>query len=161
MTIYTGLTLKQKQIEEKFIPNTIARISDIKNFEGTIKLNQLVLIDSVNGYEYKLEMKNGTLVSSLAITSIEVAANPTQMFYENGDDFNPEGMIIKANYSDGTFIEITNYTCSKVNNNMVTITYEENQIKYITEFEVQTIEILLRDFEYTRDGNTFTLTGWK
>ena len=150
-----------KKLDEKFIPDTIARVDDVKNNMSGITLNQLFLIDAVNGYKYTIEMRNGTLVSSLAIDSIEVTTNPTKFFYEDGEVFDPTGMVVKVMYPDGTSTEITDYTCSEIVNSTVTITYEERGTEYTTELRVQTIESLLEDFEYTVDGNTFTLTGWK
>jgi hypothetical protein len=160
LSIYTGEVFIKK-IEEKFIPDTIARVDDIRNNFGTIKLNQLILVDEVTGYEYRIEMRNGTLVSSLEIASIEVTTNPTKFFYEDGENFDPAGMIVKAIYPDGTSTEIVDYTYSEIINSIVTITYERKGVKYITKLKVQTIESLLEDFEYTVDNNIFTLTEWK
>ena len=143
------------KIDEKFIPDSIARVDNMI-------FNQFILIDAVTGFNYVIEMRNGTLVSSLAPSGIAVRTNPTKIFYEDGEVFNPSGMIVEIVYPDGTSSEITDYTCSELIDGAVTIEYEENGVKYTTVLKVQTVESLLIDFEYTNNGdNSFTLTKWK
>jgi hypothetical protein len=47
-----------------------------------------------------------------AMTSIVITTPPNKVTYMEGDIFNPEGMVITANFNDGTSEVITNYTFS-------------------------------------------------
>jgi hypothetical protein len=41
------------------------------------------------------------------LTSLEVTANPNKTTYEDGDNFNPAGMVVTATYSDGSTAELS------------------------------------------------------
>lgn len=72
------------------------------------------------------------------LNEIRVTTNPTNMEYEVGEKFNPEGMIVEAFYSDNSSSVITNYTYSpkdelKETDNKIYITYKEgNETKETT-----------------------------
>lgn len=70
----------------------------------------LVMQDAVNGYEYIVEMQNGSLVSYCKCVSIAVTQNPTTMNFTEGETINLEGMVVTATLQDGSTREITNYT---------------------------------------------------
>lgn len=75
-------------------------------------------------------------VTVLKIDSISVSTLPTKMSYYNKELFDPEGMVVVANISNGDTIEITDYTVSPQElvypDNTVTVTSGE----LTTSFEV-------------------------
>lgn len=131
----------------------------------------ILLTDQVTTYTYRVEMRNGNLISYCdEIESISVSTMPTNVEYTEGDVFDPTGMVIMAICKDGSTREITNYTYSnsplEFGNDAVEITYEDKCITYKTSVPV-TIKAFdpitgLIDFNYTDNGNgTYTITGWK
>ena len=49
---------------------------------------------------------------SLDISDITLVSNPTKTDYLDGETFDPSGMIIRATLTDGTVIDLTDYTLS-------------------------------------------------
>lgn len=131
--------------------------------------NGIKLIDQVNGYNYIVSMRNGTLVSTCAAQSISITTNPTKMSYMDGDHLNSAGMVVTATCEDGTTREITGFTCDNyvaVNNPVFVISYTEGGITYYTNLIVTVTAfdpaIVLTDFEYIDNGDgTYTITNWK
>lgn len=129
----------------------------------------IALIDSVNGYNYIIEMRNGNLVSRCGISSIKVTKLPDKVEYYVGEYINTTGMIVMGICQDGSSIELTNYTCSKpsvIGENEIIISYTESGKTYTTKFVVNAVEFdaatILVDFYYTaNDDGTYTITGWK
>ena len=100
-------------------------------------------------------------------TGLSVTTNPTKTSYLSGETFNPAGMVVKANYSDGSTKAVTNYTypttALAAGATSVTISYTENGSTYSTTVAITVVNSsLLQDFTYqdNLDG-TYTLTGWK
>lgn len=62
----------------------------------------------------KIDVLAGKLsdISSLTLESLSITTPPTQTEYTAGDSFNPAGMVVAANFSNGASLSITNYTCS-------------------------------------------------
>lgn len=78
--------------------------------------------DSING---------GT--AEKVVTSISVVSSPARTIYTEGENFNSKGLIVNANYSDGTSSTVTNYTYSPsgtlaYGTNKVTISYENKTV---------------------------------
>lgn len=78
--------------------------------------------DSING---------GT--AEKVVTSISVVSSPARTIYTEGESFNNKGLIVNANYSDGTSSTVTNYTYSPsgtlaYGTNKVTISYENKTV---------------------------------
>ena len=62
------------------------------------------------------------------LTSIAVTTQPTKTSYVPGESFDKTGMVVKANYSDGTSEEINTYTVSAIDKDIIgeqtlTVTY--------------------------------------
>lgn len=87
----------------------------------------------------------------VTLTSIDVTSNPTKTLYIAGEVFAPDGMIVKANYSNGSTKELKSgeYICSPSaklteNNTKIMVSYTDNGIKKETEIQIKigyTIEI--------------------
>lgn len=125
----------------------------------------IYLRDIENGYLYLVQMKGGTLVSSSKTVSIQVSKEPDKMIYNVGEAFDPTGMIVSTVCEDGTQKIITNYTCSDMVDNVVTITYTEGKDTYTTTVSVTVKEItsirvdqMPNKVEYTPD-EAFDPTG--
>lgn len=121
--------------------------------------------DAVNGLIYTGKIVNGKLVFESQFKTIKVLNPPTQTKYNEGDTFNPEGMVIVAVYEDGSEKEITDYTYPEtVTGSEVTISYVKDGTTYTTIVTVKilTMEDILVDFTYTaNDDGTYTLNTWK
>ena len=104
-------------------------------------------------------------------TGIIITAQPTNREYVDGDVFNPAGMVVTANYNDGTSTVVSNYaypTTGLVEGaTTVVITYVDGDstftanvtITVVSGFDVTKV---LQDFTYKTNANgTYTLTGWK
>ena len=126
----------------------------------------------ITDYIYTMEGNNiiitySTFTTTLAITFIECTAisvtTQPKLTYNEGEEFDPTGMIVTASYSDGTKKEVTNYNYS-VEDTIVTITYVEGTKTYTTTLEINfsvDVESLLTDFTYTDNSDgTYTITGW-
>lgn len=130
------------------------------------------LIDVVNGQEYCLQMVNGTLMSRLAVQEIYVDKLPDKMEYMQGQKFDPTGMTVYGVLTDGTVVELENYTVPTEvftlvgPNQPIEITYKEFGRTYTAEpLFVNVAEfdpaVVLIDFQYTaRADGTYLLTGW-
>lgn len=53
------------------------------------------------------------------ITSITITTQPTRTSYIPGESFDKTGMVVKANYSDGTSEEISAYTVSEIDKDKI------------------------------------------
>lgn len=53
------------------------------------------------------------------LTSIAVTTQPTKTSYVPGESFDRTGMVVKANYSDGTSDEINTYTVSEIDKDKI------------------------------------------
>lgn len=53
------------------------------------------------------------------LTSITVTTQPTKTSYVPGESFDRTGMVVKANYSDGTSEEINTYTVSEIDKDII------------------------------------------
>lgn len=53
------------------------------------------------------------------ITSITITTQPTRTSYIPGESFDKTGMVVKANYSDGTSEEINTYTVSEIDKDKI------------------------------------------
>ena len=75
------------------------------------------------------------------LENIEITNHPTKTTYEEGEKFDPTGMMVVAIYSDNTRAVITNYTYSptgslKTTDKKVTISYTEDNITKTAEINI-------------------------
>ena len=127
----------------------------------------IFLKDTINGYDYVVQMQNGSLVSFVKTDHIEIRTPPTKTDYTDTDIFDPTGMAIIAVSQDGSEKEISDYVYDKyvtVESNIHTIIYVEAGIEYTAEVFIttRTLEQALADFTYTtNDDGSYTITGWR
>lgn len=128
------------------------------------------LRDQRTGYEYKLEILDGVLVTSISqIKSITILKMPNKIEYYDGDVFDPEGLELLVTFADDSTLTLTEYDelsfepqIMLESTTSVIVTYDgfEAAIPVIaTEFDP--VEVL-KDFEYVDNGDgTYTITDWK
>lgn len=137
----------------------------VQAVETVVGDGSIFLTDIVNGYTYIIQMENGSLTSRLQCSRIFIATDPNKTKYYEGEAFDPTGMVVMAEYPDGTSSEITNYTYSEISEEgIVTITYKQGS-EFTTTFNVTSAvfdpEVELVDFAYTaNDDGTYTITDW-
>ena len=132
-------------------------------------LDKIFIQDKGNGAIYILYMYNGEMIIAPECTKINVTTMPYKTNYWPEEEFNPDGMIVKAIYSNGSEKEISDYTYTVItesSNTKVVVTYEELGKTYTTFFliivENATMAETLIDFDYTvNDDDTITLNSWK
>ncbi len=147
--------------------------------EADIKNNTWIDIASSQveeKYRGNIALKAFTVDKEEALLdSIEITKAPNTTKYRVGENFNPTGMKVVANYTDGTKNEITNYKVTngenlQENQTNVTITYTEKEITKtayqtiivekpvatITKIEIKTMPSKLT---YTKDVDKLNLTG--
>lgn len=113
-------------------------------FAGNISIagNTVSLKDTVNGFDYIIQMQNGQLISYCACTSIEVTTPPNKTEYALCETFDPTGMVITAVCPDGTSREITNYTYATdaiIEAGNIVISYIEGEKIYTTTVAVTVV----------------------
>lgn len=86
------------------------------------------------------------------LTGIEITNNPAKMSYYEGDTFNKQGMVVKANYSNNTskVLADADYTVSPeimvCSNSLLTISYIERDITVTASLIV---EVTYYPYDYT------------
>ena len=119
-------------------------------------------------------------VNSSVLSSIRIKTPPTKVAYEAGDDFDKDGMVVEAVYSNGTSKEVTNYKIVnggdlKEGQANVTIRYTEDSItKEVTQNITVTAKkpeekVTLSSIKITKapskvvytEGEKFDLSGMK
>lgn len=151
------------------IGQVISKTEDGANWTGVPnKFTHIILIDQNTGYEYLLTMKDGSLTTSIFVISIVVQTLPTKLEYAKDEIFDPTGMVVVANYSDGSTGVIEDYTYSVEDiygdEVSVTVSYSNIGADLTDAFNVKIgeFEDNLIDFNYMNNGDgTYTLTGWK
>ena len=112
------------------------------------------------------------------LENIEITNHPTKTTYEEGEKFDPTGMMVVAIYSDNTRAVITNYTYSpegslKTTDTKVVISYTEENITKTAEVNITVNakptpeQKILTNIEITqmpnkivyKEGETFDKTG--
>lgn len=172
-----------KTIDPKYLPDDIGgciktqKTDDMTQLVGVDEnglvyaskiFDGIILKDAVNGYEYIAEMQNGNFVTYCRCDHIEITELPTKTEYEDGDVFDPSGMVITSVSQDGSTRVIENYTYSgEINESVdsIEIQYIEAGVVHsaIVDIVVSVFDTsMLIDFEYIDNGDgTYTLTEWK
>lgn len=104
------------------------------------------------------------------LTSIAVTTQPTKTSYVPGESFDRTGMVVKANYSDGTSEEINTYTVSEIDKDIIgeqtlTVSYLGKTtdlkitVKSVSRITAQTSKSIYYLGENI-DKNTITVTAY-
>ena len=119
-----------------------ATINDILN----TSYNQIVMTDTINGYQYIMQMREGKLISYCIASSITVTTLPSKLEYVVGEIFDATGMIVTAICQDGSSREITGYTYSdntlNLDDTSVEISYTENGQTFTTTIAITVTEVI-------------------
>jgi len=131
----------------------------VSNAEGTatIELKELV-VSKVGGDDIELNdiskqitikkdqsPVNPPAEDEVTLTGIKVTKAPTKTDYKAGEKFDKAGMIVKAEYSDKTTKEITNYTYApqgelKETDTKITISYTEKGVTKTTQQAIKVVK---------------------
>lgn len=168
--VYVGSTSGTNKDDGSKKLATVEDLNDTKdslvNELNAIK-DAVVLKDSANGYNYIVQIKNGTLITYCACDHIELTAMPMKTEYVRGEAFDPTGMVIAAVMQDGSTNVIEGYSYTEyVMSDNIEIQYVEVGTAHTLSIPVTVTEfdptVALVDFDYTaNDDGTYTLTGWK
>ena len=97
-------------------------------------------------------------VEKSAVEKIQITKQPVNTFYAVGETFDPEGMIVKATYSNGITSEITDYTISK--DGILSASDQEVEISYTYEGKTVTDSVKVTVIGSEKpDIETDTATG--
>lgn len=99
--------------------------------------------DCVN---YTVIHQQTPILSFKSLSSISVASKPTITEYAVGDSFVPDGLIVRAEYSDNTLANITNYSLSipdmtTPGTKKVVVSYSYNGVTRTTSFDITVSEV--------------------
>lgn len=114
-----------------------------KGTEYFIKINMgSNRLSSVGNYEFTV---SSDTVATAVLSRISVESMPTKTVYAVGDSFDASGLIIKAYYSDGTSVNLSNYSLSTfdsstVGTKTIVVSYSESGKTVNCEFEVEVQE---------------------
>lgn len=102
------------------------------------------------------------------LSSISIESMPTKTAYNVGDALDLTGLVVKANWSDGSSTEIpskdytatpANGTSLEVTNNNVTISYTFNGTEKTTSFDITVSEVPMNEKDKILDKDTLNLNG--
>lgn len=141
------------------IPGSVLSVES-RAFQNCTNLKNIVVPDNVvsigsdafdlnvkiSAYEgsaaYNYAVKNGMTTNILApkeIVSVEIMQLPKKLKYAVGDNYNSVGMILRINYSDGTYglrdcgFETEGFNSQAVGECIVTVKYGDFSVKYVVE----------------------------
>ncbi|MCR4642324.1 MAG: bacterial Ig-like domain-containing protein [Lachnospiraceae bacterium] len=98
-----------------------------------------------------------------ALDSITVTTAPDRTYYKPGEVFRPSGMVVRADYVDGTTKTITDYTFSPdgpltEEDTFVTISYTEEGVTKTTTLAITVCDLLSVNVEVAEPSN-YSLPG--
>ena len=90
----------------------------------------------------------------VTLDSISISKQPTKKTYKLNEDFNSEGMIVTAHYSNGSTQDVTDYTCSTLDSaaageKTVTISYTRGGVTKTTDVTVKVTDTEITSLEIT------------
>ena len=121
------------------ISTTGIEITDINNKEYTLDKSEKVL--TIGNPTPSEPEENPTQVT---LTNIKITKAPIKTTYTEGEKFDKTGMVVTAEYSDGTSKEITNYTYTpsealNTTDKKITISYTEGEVTKTVAQEITVI----------------------
>lgn len=140
-TYYATAALAQEDLEtKKYISYANLKTyhrnlgNFIKSQVAEIKFTEIILTDTVNGNDYVVQMKNGSLITFPVAVSIDLTSLPSKTTYFAGDTVDLSGMTLAATNQDGSLREITDYTYEPSvitkDTTEIVVTYTERGITY-------------------------------
>lgn len=96
--------------------------------EHTFKMTSISRRPNIDYFDFEV-LKYGTQEKEKVLEELVVYSLPTKTKYEAGETFDSTGMVIKAKYSDYTYVDVTDYTIDKtgplsVADTGITISYQ-------------------------------------
>lgn len=121
------------------ISTTGLEITDINNKEYTLAKSEKVL--TIGNTTLSEPEEKPTQVT---VTNIKITKAPTKTTYTEGEKFDKTGMIVTAEYSDGTSKEITDYTYTpsgalKATDKKIAISYTEEGVTKTVDQDITVI----------------------
>ena len=91
-------------------------------------------------------------VTERILIGIEITNMPSKLTYVEGEFFDEKGLLLIANYSDGTYKQVENYRLNilgplKVENNEITVTYTESGASSQKSIPISVIKRMLTGIE--------------
>ena len=161
----TGMIVAATYTDDTVVAITNYTYSDTELTAGTTMV-QLTYVEDGTTFT-----TNALITVIPKYTSLSISTNPTKIEYTVGDVFDPAGMVVKANYNDGSSKVISNYSygTSTLTKDMtyITISYTENGITNTVNVNITVKPAFdpntdLIDFTYiTNADGTYTITSWK
>ncbi len=126
---------------------------------------------SENSCIYTVKNSEATLTSDISSGDIDVpfdpvkkvrriwiATVPAKVVYQLGEDLDTTGMVVKATYSDGSSMTVTNYTVSgysvnTIGEQTITVTFGGKTATFI-------VTVDSPDYTYTVENGAATVTGY-
>ena len=115
-TLQTDVSTLQSEVGTLQTDTATLR-TDVDNIPANFK-KKFNLTDKVTGYDYIVEVRDGTLVTRRQPVSAYLASEPTTMHYIHGETFDPTGMVIMGMYEDGSESELFLDDCSIITKTM-------------------------------------------
>jgi len=140
--------------EEKITDYTVVDGEDLEAGQTTVTIK----------YQ-KLKTTQAITVQPKALDNIEITKAPTDITYVEGEEFNPAGMIVKANYNNSDSEEITDYIVVDGENleagqTTVTISYTKNGVTKTATQGITVEAKVLKSIEITKaPTNTTYIEG--
>lgn len=176
---------KVDYIEEETFDATGLKLEATFSDDSKAIISSGIIIDKVGGLKVEdkvvkasFKFKNVTKSIDIPInvkareakmTGIKVTTNPTKVEYEEGDVFDPTGMVVKATYDNGEELEVNGYTYSKeplkIENTEVEISYNEFKTKVaIKVSEKKRDKLIASDYDVAKelkfnDASNYKLSG--
>lgn len=96
--------------------------------EHTFKMTSVSRRPNIDYFDFEV-LKYGNQEKEKVLEELVVGTLPTKTKYEAGEIFDPTGMVIKAKYSDYTYVDVTDYTIDKTGplsaaDTGITVSYE-------------------------------------
>ena len=123
--------------------------------------SKISLRDQGNGQMYDILLYNGELIVRPSGVELVITALPNKLSYNYDETFDPTGMIVSLMRTDGTLVEIENYTYEiGVGVGVVPVTIKTIYLEetYTTTFEINITHV---DFVFKNNNDgTVSVVSW-
>lgn len=123
--------------------------------------------------DFSITVKAIETPQEVTLSALEIASQPDKIVYNDGEAFDPTGLVVKAVYSDESKKDVTDYTLSIAKDTVlttadkkVTVSYTEDEITKTADFNI-TVNKVLKSIEIEtqptkkeyNDGEKFNSAG--